>query len=135
MSGAKLTGAKLRNANLTGSNLPEANLNYIKFDVWTVFNYYPHEVRGVQTALREGRIEGRRYEGQCADLIGTIANQRNCSYQSLVIKPDSSRPAERWFFAIQRGDTPENSPIVKLTEEWIEEWKNLPITSLALARA
>ena len=137
LSGANFTGADLTRANLSGANLYQANLyqanlNPIKHDLWAILNYHPHEVAGVQAALREGRTDGALYEGECACLIGTIANIRRCSYKSLLVAPDSDRPAERWFFAITRGDTPETSPIAKITDEWITEWLALPVARLAL---
>ncbi len=132
LSGANLYRANLYQANLSGANLYQANLNPIKHDLWAILNYHPHEVAGVQAALREGRTDGALYEGECACLIGTIANIRRCSYKSLLVAPDSDRPAERWFFAITRGDTPETSPIAKITDEWITEWLALPVARLAL---
>ena len=131
-TGADLTRANLSGANLYQANLYQANLNPIKHDLWAILNYHPHEVAGVQAALREGRTDGALYEGECACLIGTIANIRRCSYKSLLVAPDSDRPAERWFFAITRGDTPETSPIAKITDEWITEWLALPVARLAL---
>lgn len=35
---------------------------------------------------------------------------------------NASRPAERWFLAIRRGHTPENSEVARITEQWIVEW-------------
>lgn len=84
------------------------------------------EVPGLLLALREGRVDGSQYEGECACLVGTIANLRHCKTVDLgSIRPDSNRPSERWFMAIQPGDTPEKSPITKITIEWIEEWQRI----------
>ncbi len=83
----------------------------------------PAEVSGLLAALREGRINGSTYEGECACLVGTIAKVRGCKYRDLAgIRPDPERPAERWFLAIERGDTPERSQVAKITEGWIVEW-------------
>ena len=77
-------------------------------------------------ALRAGKIDGSQYSGECACLVGTIAKVRKCDAYSLPgIRPDGSRPSERWFLAIRPGDTPENNPAVKITEGWIEEFQGL----------
>jgi len=39
-----------------------------------------------------------------------------------TLKPDASRPAERWFTAIKKGDTPKTNPVAALVETWTEEW-------------
>jgi len=40
-------------------------------------------------------------------------------------KPDQSRPAERFFVAIRKGDTPENNPICNVLVAWLDELVNL----------
>jgi hypothetical protein len=48
------------------------------------------------------------YEGKCACLVGTIANVRGVPYKQLGdLEPDASRPAERWFMPIKKGDVPD----------------------------
>ena len=65
-------------------------------------------------------------EGDCACLVGTIANVRGCNYETLPgIKPDNNRPAERWFMSISEGDTPEKNAASALTLEWIKEFQSL----------
>jgi hypothetical protein len=76
----------------------------------------------LRSALIEGRVEGSTYEGDCACLVGTIANARHADYQQIGIKPDSSRAAERWFMGIKKGDTPETNQISKITVEWLDEF-------------
>src|SRR5690606_8291282 len=67
----------------------------------------PDEVPGLLAALRDGRVDGSVYTGECACLVGTSANLRGVEVDELAgIKPDSTRPAERWFMRISRGDTP-----------------------------
>jgi hypothetical protein len=60
--------------------------------------------------------------GDCACLVGTIANVRGCRYTDLGFSPNSSRPAERWFLAIRRGDKPDTNQIVDMTASWVEAW-------------
>jgi len=128
LRGANLTRADLRGANLTradlrGANLTDANLNVIKHDLWSILLPAQAEIDGLVNALNEGRVDGSTYQGECACLVGTIANVRGVMYDQLVtVKPDAERPAERWFLGIREGDTPENSAIAKLTMEWIEEF-------------
>lgn len=93
-----------------------------KQDVFAVLNLAPNEVPGLLLALQEGRINGSAYEGECACLVGTIANVRGCPFQELNIMPDSNRPAELWFLDINEGDTPDNNAIAMKTAEWIKEW-------------
>ncbi|OAS19283.1 pentapeptide repeat-containing protein [Paenibacillus oryzisoli] len=124
LSDANLSYANLSYANLSGANLSGANLRRAKEDVLKIISITPNEIPGLLDALKNGRVDGSVYEGECACLVGTIANVRKCNYTELKgIEPDSRRPAERLFLAIKRGDTPENNPISKLVVEWIEEWQ------------
>ena len=83
----------------------------------------PIEVPGLLEALRQGKIEGTAYEGDCVCLVGTIASLRSVPYDAMPLIPsDPSRPAERWLLAVNAGDTPKNIPIAKITEGWILEW-------------
>jgi hypothetical protein len=78
-------------------------------------------------AIREGRIDGSVYRGDCACLVGTIAKARGCSLYVLVgIKPDADRPAERLFSGIRPGDTPATSPISALVEGWVADFIAAP---------
>ena len=110
-----LAGADLAGANLAGADLAGAD------DVRAVLDAAPNEVPGLLAALNEGRIDGSVYEGDCACLVGTIANVRGCNYKSLDdLKPDSDRPAEKWFLAIAigRGATPDVSQVAAITRDW-----------------
>ena len=74
-------------------------------------------------ALNEGRVDGSTYQGECACLVGTIANVRGVSYQNLgPLVPNLFRLAESWFLGIRKGSTPENHAMARITRDWIEEW-------------
>jgi hypothetical protein len=121
---ANLRGANLRDANLSGAYLGGANLLPIKADFIEVISQAPREVPALIAAIKEGRVDGSTYSGECACLVGTIANAQGCSVDSLqfTIPKDSSRPAERFFMAIEKGDTPETNGASKVALEWAEAW-------------
>jgi hypothetical protein len=85
----------------------------------------PLEVPALLQALKDGKVDGSVYTGQCACLVGTIANARHCSISELPasLAPDAQRPAERWFMGIKPGDTPDKSVIAKMAIAWIEEFQ------------
>ena len=128
LRGANLRGANLRGANLRGADLSDADLSgadLTKFrdDVWAVLSSSPREVPALREAIISGRINGSAYEGECACLVGTLANARGCKFESIPgLAPDSSRLAETWFIGIKTGDTPETNPMSKLALEWVDEW-------------
>ncbi|UXZ62569.1 pentapeptide repeat-containing protein [Burkholderia multivorans] len=124
LRGAYLSGADLRDANLRGADLSGANLLPIKADFIEVISQAPREVPALIEALKAGRVDGSTYSGECACLVGTIANARGIDVDSseLGIPKDSSRPVERFFMAIRKGDTPETNAASKLALEWAETW-------------
>ena len=123
LSRAYLSGADLSDANLSDADLSRANLSGIKDDFFKILDSAPSEVPGVLAALNAGKVDGSTYEGPCACLVGTVANLRGCHYEDIPgIEPDSYRPAERWFFMIRKGSTPENNQAAAITKAWIEEW-------------
>ena len=124
LGGANLGGAYLGGANLTGADLTGANLRVIRDDVRALLDAAPAEVPALMEALRGGRFDGTLYEGDCACLVGTLANARHKDYRDLKgLRPDASRPAERWALAIGQGDTPETNQVAAITAGWIEEWQ------------
>jgi hypothetical protein len=138
LSGANLSGANLRDAylrganlsgaNLSGANLSGANLLPIKADFIEVISQAPREVPALIHALKAGRVDGSTYSGECSCLVGTIARAQGCDVDSpqFNIPKDSSRPIERFFMAIRKGDTPETNPASKLALEWAEQfWKTM----------
>jgi hypothetical protein len=121
LGGANLGRADLGGANLGMADLRRADLLDIKADVYAVLGRASAEAPALLAALREGRVDGSAYEGECACLVGTIANARGCNYESIPgIAPDASRPAECWFLGINKGDTPATNPISAITAEWVE---------------
>lgn len=123
LTGANLSGAELTGADLTGETIRSAELTQIRDDIWAVLSSSPEEVRGLRVAITEGRIDGSTYEGACCCLVGTLANLQHCKYDAMLsLEPNARRPAERFFTAIQPGDTPENSPFSRLALEWVDLW-------------
>jgi len=123
LSCANLSGADLRSANLSGADLYGADLTPIRDDIWAVLSSAPREVPALIEALKTGRIDGSTYAGECSCLVGTIAKARGINYTDLDnLNPNSSRPAERFFMGIARGDTPETNQFSKLALEWSEQW-------------
>ena len=123
LSEANLSWADLSEANLSWADLSWANLSVIKHDFWAILLPSQKEIPGLRLALIEGKIDGSTYEGECCCLVGTIANVAHCRYDALpVVKPNSSRPAERFFLGIRKGDTPENNACAKAVLEWIDEF-------------
>ena len=124
LSDANLSGANLRGANLSGANLSGANLRSFKADFWAILTTARKEIPGLITAMREGRIDGSTYSGECACLVGTIANVRHVS--ALTLEQDSSRPAEQWFLMIKKGDKPGDDSsggfALQQALEWAEEY-------------
>ncbi|WP_279612665.1 pentapeptide repeat-containing protein [Burkholderia sp. BCC1047] len=133
LSGANLRGANLSDADLSGANLSGADLLPIKADFIEVISQAPCEVPALIDALKSGRVDGSTYSGECACLIGTIANARGIDVDSteLGIPKDSARPVERFFMAIRKGDTPETNDAAKLALEWAETWLDTQRKSFA----
>ena len=122
--GAYLRGAYLRGADLRGAeNLPEEYFTMCRDDFWAVLSGSPVEIPGLRKAIVEGRIDGSTYEGECACLVGTIANVKGCNYQKLeTVKANSNRPAEQFFMNIKKGDKPEKNQFSKLALGWLDEF-------------
>jgi len=129
LSGADLRGANLSGADLSGADLRGANLQSFKADLWMILTQNPAEVGGLVKALEEGRVDGSTYNGECACLVGTIANVRGVPFDQSGLKGDSSRPAEQWFLMIRKGDKPTDDTgggfAAKQALEWIAEWQGL----------
>jgi hypothetical protein len=123
LRGSNLSGSDLSGSNLSGSDLRDSDLQPIRDDFWAVLSAVPKEVPALIEALKAGKVDGSTYDGECACLVGTIANARKTSIYSLgLLKPNSSRPAERFFMAIREGDTPENNQAAAIAVQWAEIW-------------
>lgn len=121
--GADFSGADFSGAQVSGANLSAADWTPIRDDIWSVLSSAPAEVPALINALKNGRVDGSTYEGYCACLIGTIANTKGCSFREVAgIKPNPTRPAERFFLGIKKGDTPETNQFSKMALEWSEDW-------------
>jgi uncharacterized protein YjbI with pentapeptide repeats len=123
LTDANLTDANLTDADLTDADLTDADLLRFKSDLWRVLLMNQSEIPGLKKALINGRIDGTKYEGDCACLKGTIANVKGCTTYDAGLIRDVNEPSEQWFLQIQKEQTPENSNVVKLTVEWIEEFE------------
>lgn len=104
--------------------LTDANLLQFKSDLWRVLLMSQAEIPGLKKSLIEGRVDGSKYEGDCACLKGTIANVKGCSVEDAGLVKNVSEPSEQWFLQINEGDTAETSVVVKLTLKWIEEFEH-----------
>lgn len=111
LTGADFSGAELR------SDFTVADLRAIRADFFEMLLSAIPEVPGLLAALRAGRVDGSTYTGPCKCLVGTVAALRNVPFYDL--NPDAARPAERWFTAINAGDTPETNAVAHITEKWI----------------
>ena len=124
LSGADLSYADLRDADLSDADLRYADLRSFKADFWAILTTARKEIPGLISAIREGRIDGSTYSGECACLVGTIANVRHVSADTL--ERDSSRPAEQWFLMIKKGDKPGDDSgggfALQQALEWAEEY-------------
>ena len=126
LSYANLSYADLSYANLSSANLRSADLRSIKSDYFDVLLRGKKEVAGLRLALVEGRVNGSSYKGECACLVGTIANVAHLNFKQLPhLKPDSSRLIERFFLAIKQGDKPKTNPVSKIVLEWTDEFLTL----------
>jgi hypothetical protein len=123
LSEANLSGANLRGANLSGADLSGADLTPIRDDFWSVLAATPHEIPALRLAITEGRVDGSTYSGDCPCLVGTIANARHCAYDAIAeLRPNSSRPAERFFLGIPKGATPADNQFSALALAWLDEF-------------
>ena len=90
----------------------------MKADYFRILSAAPTEVPGLVKALREGRIDGSCYEDECCCLVGTLEKLAG----KRVIERNGDSIAERIFFAIGPGMTPERNTVAHDMVEWAEEF-------------
>ena len=119
LEGAYLEGAYLKGAYLKGATGIETTdwFNQCSRDILYVLYTLKPEVPFLREKLIKGEVNGSCYIGDCACLIGTLANGdggMNAVCQRLPFyKIGTHNPAEQWFWNINIGDTPENSFFAK----------------------
>ena len=124
------------NARVSGDARVYGDARSIQADLWMVLTQNRNEVPALLDAIRAGRVDGSTYEGDCACLVGTIANARNISFAD--IEHDAGRPCEQWFAGISRGDTPADNYHSKMAEQWVCEWmtaNGVPVVDVAAQEA
>ena len=121
LRGAYLSGADLRDADLRVADLRDADLKPIKRDYFDVLLRGLPEIKNLRMAIINGEIDGSTYEGKCACLCGTLEKNKAIS-ETIYDLRDSSRPIERFFLGINKGDTPETSQFSKLALDWLDEF-------------
>ena len=122
LSGADLSSAILTRTNLSGAILSGADLSSAKEDFLREVLKMPGELEFLRDAIRNGKINGSVYDGECACLAGTLSKATGKSWSIFKndspIEIDASSPRERFFLGIAEGDTPETNPISAIALEW-----------------
>jgi len=153
LRGARLQGADLRCANLFGADLKDANLEDADIDILYMESRNFREVRNLPSdfikphkqgfmktiklfrtngevpflrkALLGGKVNGTQYHGDCACLVGTLANARKEYHKDLSERlgytEGLQNPAELWFWQIKEGDTPKSNIFSRLAVAWCNE--------------
>jgi hypothetical protein len=122
LSGADLRDADLRDADLSDADLRGAVLRSFKADLWMTLTQAQAEVPALIAALRAGKVNGSQYEGDCACLVGTLANARGEGYRAMFPDASSRHPAEQWFLMIREGDRPGDDTGGGFAAEKALEW-------------
>ncbi len=108
---ADLRGADLRGADL--EKLPKDYINQCSRDILFILNCLKPEVPALKKMLIEGKVDGSQYEGDCACLIGSLANadggmDKVCAAIPFYEK-GTHNMGESFFLNIKKGDTPETN--------------------------
>jgi uncharacterized protein YjbI with pentapeptide repeats len=130
LSSANLSSADLRSANLRSANLSSADLygmtldklpqdfiNQCSRDILFILGCLKAEVPALRKSLIDGKVDGTQYQGECACLIGTLANadgglEKVCSAIPFYER-GTHNYGEMWFLNIREGDTPETNEFSK----------------------
>lgn len=129
-SGANIDGTKFQSCKLSGAVFTPRSMAKIRDDFFAVLSHAPREVQALIDALDSGRVNGSAYrdDSGCGCLVGTLAIARGgavlCPDARRVgeLRGDTSRLSERFFFGIQRGDTPASNPLAKIARDWAADW-------------
>ena len=123
LSGADLSGADLFGANLFGAdlsrakNIPQSYINICSRDMLFIFEHLKAELPFLREKLIKGEVDGTQYEGECACLIGTLANADGGVDKVCKMIPYYEKGlhnmGEQWFYNIKKGDTPETNEFAK----------------------
>ena len=122
---ANLSSANLRSADLRSANLRFADLRSAKKwketewfrqcsrDILFILGCLKAEVPALKKMLIEGKVDGSQYEGECACLIGSLANAdggvNNVCSAIPFYEKGLHNFGEQFFWQIRKGDTPETS--------------------------
>lgn len=125
-------GANLRATNLREADLERANLedwmDTCSRDILFILQHRKAEVPHLRQALLDGKVDGSQYEGECACLVGTIANADGSVDEVCESIPyydkGTHNPGEQFFWNIREGDTPENSWFAEHALKLCDEIKN-----------
>ena len=116
LRGANLRGANLRGANLSGANektLPQDYINQCSRDILFILGCLKKEVPALKQMLIDGKVNGSQYEGECACLIGSLANADGGMDKICAAIPfygkGTHNYGEMFFLNIKKGDTPETN--------------------------
>ena len=123
LSYADLSSADLSSANLSyadlryAQNLPQSFINQCSRDMLFIFQSLSSELPFLRYKLVKGEVDGTQYEGDCACLIGTLANGDGGLKKVCEVIPYYDKGlhnfGEQWFWNIKKGDTPENNDFAK----------------------
>ena len=89
-----------------------------------IFQSLKKELPFLRDKLIKGEVDGTQYEGDCACLIGTLANADGALNKVCETIPFYDKGlhnfGEQWFYQIHKGDTPENNQFSKHALELID---------------
>lgn len=114
-------------ANLYGADLRKLPLDFINQcsrDILFILQMLKKEMPFLKDKLIKGEVDGSQYNGECACLIGTLANghggmDKVCQAIPFYEK-GTHNMGETWFLNINKGDTPENNQFAAHVMKLIE---------------
>jgi hypothetical protein len=84
-------------------------------------------LQGFRGRLKSGKINGRYYTTGCSSygcFVGTLRYFFECeggSPDTFPVESDMFSPAERFFYGVDTGHYPANSPFVRVALKWLDE--------------